>query len=174
MDASIPRRVRSCVAPHHHSERVAQAELEREARAFAERHAGADALGAFGHPSAAAGCGYHATSAAAASHAVAALTWRGHALEGVVEALPTAAGAALVRALVAGELVGVSTRGWGQMQAAASSLGAAVLVADFQLVTFDVVAQPATSGAPLAPLAVRDSQLCARAAGVLLRDVEGA
>jgi hypothetical protein len=105
---------------------------------------------------------------------VVALTWRGDALEGVVQALPTAAGAALVCALVAGgATVGVSTRGWGQMQPAASSSGQAVLVADFQLVTFDVVALPATAGAPLAPLAVRDSQLCARAAGVLLRGHEG-
>lgn len=102
-----------------------------------------------------------------------ALTWRGDALEGVVQALPTAAGAALVCAFVIGAPVGVSTRGWGQMQPAASSSGHAVVVADFQLVTFDVVALPATAGAPLAPLAVRDSQLCARAAGVLLRGHEG-
>jgi len=126
----------------------------RETRAFACRHAATDALGAFGHPSGGSAT-YHATAPDGASHRIVSLTWQGDALEGVLEALPTAPGAALVAALVAGACLGVSTRGWGQLQAAEG--GAAVLVGDFQLAAFDVVLQPATLGATLAPLAAREA-----------------
>ena len=104
---------------------------------------------------------------------MAALTWRGAALEGVVEPLPTAAGAALVHARVAGAALGVSTRGWAQLQPADGAGGAVCRVADFQLAAFDVVHQPAARGARLAPLAQRHEALCGRHAGVLLRDEGG-
>ena len=163
----------SVMTPHTRSHsrscarRALQAELAREVASYAERHESCDALGAFGHPSSAPGGGYHATPAACASHRVAALTWRGAALEGVVEPLRTEAGAALVRALVTGAALGVSTRGWAQLQPAG---GAVCHVAAFQLAAFDVVPHPATPGARLAPLAQRHHALCGRPAGVLLRD----
>jgi hypothetical protein len=122
-------------------------------RAYAARHGGCDgaaappALGCFGHPAA---CGaYHATSASHASHRVLSLRWErscGAAeLRGVLQVLPTQAGAALLTAHLATGALGVSTRGWAHLEGG--------LAAEFQLITFDVVAMPATAGAALLPLA---------------------
>jgi hypothetical protein len=127
----------------------------REVRDFVQRHRGAPgacaAYGTFGHPSPAGA--YHATSATQASHRVVALRWAGEELHGVLEVLPTPAGEELLRSLIRGDAIGVSTRGWARLRlaatAAACGAGAAADAQDFQLIAFDAVCAPATHGAAL-------------------------
>ncbi len=98
-----------------------------------------------------------------------ALAWEGNALRGQLQVLETPAGAALLRAFLGGQQLGVSTRGWARPQPAGAPGVAAA--ADFQLVAFDVVPWPATPGASLWPLACAAS---AGAAGVVTGKAEAA
>lgn len=83
------------------------------------------------------------------SHQVLEYHWEGDDLVGAVEVLPTPAGRMLLDLYLAGYKLGVSSRGWATLKKVEN---VEYIQDDFELVTFDFVSDPSTSGAYLDPV----------------------
>lgn len=80
-----------------------------------------------------------------ASHLITKLEWVGDDLIGEAEILPTPAGQIAKSLIHAGVKVGISSRGTGTLSESAG--GAKTVNDDYNLITFDLVADPSTKGA---------------------------
>lgn len=96
------------------------------------------------------------------SHVIREISWNGDSVMGKVEILPTPCGK-IVEALVdAGVKVGISSRGVGSTEK--TNEGIDMVQDDYQLIAFDLVAEPSTPGAYLSEgIAIRDPQEALRA-----------
>ena len=84
-----------------------------------------------------------------ASHLVAKMWWDGASVMGKIEVLDTPSGRILKDLIKAGVKLGISSRGLGTVK---EGMGGTVTVEDdFQLICFDIVSEPSTPGAYLAP-----------------------
>jgi len=84
-----------------------------------------------------------------ASHLIAKMWWDGEAVMGKIEVLNTPSGRILKDLVKAGVKLGISSRGLGTVK---EGMGGTVMVEDdFQLICFDIVSEPSTPGAYLAP-----------------------
>lgn len=91
-----------------------------------------------------------------ASHLITKLWWEGYNLMGEAMVLPTPSGRVLKAIIESGGIVGISSRGVGN----GTNNADGVLVIDapnFQLITWDVVADPSTYGAHMSPFIPKES-----------------
>jgi hypothetical protein len=95
-----------------------------------------------------------------ASHVVREQWWDGDTWMGRIEILSTPCGKILENLLESGVVVGISSRGIGSTSKNES--GADIVQDDFQLVCFDMVAEPSTHGAFMLPESVDRSRLASR------------
>ena len=123
--------------------------LQREASVFYSAHVRmCRALGELDHPPPASPT-FRSLNLANVSHQVLDYHWQGDDLMGYVEVLPTHAGAMLRDLYVAGNRLGMSSRGWATL---AEKDGYVHIQEDFELITFDFVSDPSTDGAYLRPV----------------------
>lgn len=80
-----------------------------------------------------------------ASHLITKLEWDGDDLIGEAEILPTPAGQIAKSLIQAGVKIGISSRGVGTLSE--NSTGSKIVNDDYNMVTFDIVADPSTQGA---------------------------
>jgi len=83
-----------------------------------------------------------------ASHLVGKMWWDGENVMGKIEILDTPSGRILKDLIKAGVKLGISSRGLGTVK---ESQGYVMVEDDFQLICFDIVSEPSTPGAYLAP-----------------------
>ena len=83
-----------------------------------------------------------------ASHLITKMWWDGDNVMGKIEVLDTPSGKVLKELLKSGVKLGISSRGMGSVR---ESAGDAVVEEDFQLICFDMVSEPSTPGAYMAP-----------------------
>ena len=83
-----------------------------------------------------------------ASHLVGKMWWDGENVMGKIEILNTPSGRILKDLVKAGVKLGISSRGLGTVK---ESHGHVMVEDDFQLICFDIVSEPSTPGAYLAP-----------------------
>ena len=76
--------------------------------------------------------------------------WDGENVMGKIEVLDTPSGRILKDLIKAGVKLGISSRGLGTVK---ESQGVVMVEDDFQLICFDIVSEPSTPGAYLAPKA---------------------
>ena len=123
--------------------------LQREASVFYSAHVRmCRALGELDHPPPASPT-FRSLNLANVSHQVLDYHWQGDDLMGYVEVLPTHAGVMLRDLYVAGNRLGMSSRGWATL---AEKDGYVYIQEDFELITFDFVSDPSTDGAYLRPV----------------------
>jgi len=85
-----------------------------------------------------------------AAHLVSKMWWDGDNVMGKIEVLDTPSGRILKDLIKAGVKLGISSRGLGTVK---ESQGYVMVEDDFQLICFDIVSEPSTPGAYLAPKA---------------------
>lgn len=95
-----------------------------------------------------------------ASHVVREQTWDNDTWMGRIEVLSTPCGRILEQLLDSGVVVGISSRGIGSTSKNES--GADIVQDDFQLVCFDMVAEPSTHGAFMLPESVDRGRIAIR------------
>lgn len=95
-----------------------------------------------------------------ASHVVREQWWDGDTWMGKIEVLSTPMGKILENLLESGVVVGISSRGVGSTSKNES--GADIVQDDFNLIAFDMVAEPSTHGAFMLPESVDRSKLMTR------------
>lgn len=123
--------------------------LQREASVFYSAHVRmCRALGELDHPPPASPT-FRSLNLANVSHQVLDYHWQGDDLMGYVEVLPTHAGTMLRDLYVAGNRLGMSSRGWATLS---EKDGYVYIQEDFELITFDFVSDPSTDGAYLRPV----------------------
>ena len=123
--------------------------LQREASVFYSAHVRmCRALGELDHPPPTSAT-FRSLNLANVSHQVLDYHWQGDDLMGYVEVLPTQAGAMLRDLYVAGNRLGMSSRGWATLK---EKDGFIYIEEDFELITFDFVSDPSTDGAYLRPV----------------------
>jgi len=83
-----------------------------------------------------------------ASHIVTKMWWEGDNVMGKIEVLSTPSGQVLKELVNAGVKLGISSRGLGSVK---KQNGQTIVEDDFQLICFDMVSDPSTPGAYLAP-----------------------
>ena len=83
-----------------------------------------------------------------ASHLITKMWWDGDNVMGKIEVLGTPSGRILKDLIKAGVKLGISSRGLGTVK---ESQGITMVEDDFQLICFDIVSEPSTPGAYLAP-----------------------
>ena len=83
-----------------------------------------------------------------ASHIVTKMWWEGDNVMGKIEILSTPSGQVLKELVNAGVKLGISSRGLGSVK---KQNGQTIVEDDFQLICFDMVSDPSTPGAYLAP-----------------------
>ena len=83
-----------------------------------------------------------------AAHLVSKMWWDGDNVMGKIEVLDTPSGRILKDLIKAGVKLGISSRGLGTVK---ESQGYVMVEDDFQLICFDIVSEPSTPGAYLAP-----------------------
>jgi hypothetical protein len=84
------------------------------------------------------------------SHIITDINWDGDDVIGTIEILPTPSGDIAKALFLAGIRVGISSRGLGSTQPLTGNL--VQVQEDFQLVCWDLVSNPSTHGAHLAPI----------------------
>lgn len=97
---------------------------------------------------------YKSITIARASHEVLDITWAVDAhkktvLKGVIRLLDSPCGTLVKELYAAGQVVGISLRGW-------SSVDGPYVLGDLQIICFDLVPKPAVSAAVLTPVALAD------------------
>ncbi len=112
--------------------------LEREVGNYKKLVRERRALGELDHPDAA------VINLANASHLVTEIWWDGNDVMGKVELLNTPSGQILRSLVESGVKLGISSRGMGSVH---ESNGETIVEDDFQLICFDFVSEPSTSGA---------------------------
>ena len=83
-----------------------------------------------------------------ASHLVTAIWWDQGAVMGKIQVLNTPSGQVLTELVGAGVKLGISSRGMGSVT---ESNGDTIVEDDFQLICFDMVSEPSTTGAYMTP-----------------------
>jgi len=112
--------------------------LEREVENYGKLVRERRALGELDHPDAA------VINLAAACHLVTEVWWDGDAVMGKVQVLNTPSGKILKELVSSGVKLGISSRGMGSVH---ESNGQTIVEDDFQLICFDFVSEPSTTGA---------------------------
>jgi hypothetical protein len=112
--------------------------LEREVENYGKLVRERRALGELDHPDAA------VINLAAACHLVTEVWWDGDAVMGKVQVLNTPSGKILKELVACGVKLGISSRGMGSVH---ESNGQTIVEDDFQLICFDFVSEPSTTGA---------------------------
>ena len=117
-----------------YSEQILRREVDNYTKLVRERRA----LGELDHPDSG------VINLANASHLVTEIWWDGDAVMGKVQILNTPAGG-ILRSLVGDNIkLGISSRGMGSVH---ESNGATIVEDDFELICFDFVSEPSTTGA---------------------------
>jgi len=112
--------------------------LEREVKNYDKLVRERRALGELDHPDSA------VINLAAACHLVTEVWWDGDAVMGKVQVLNTPSGKILKELVNSGVKLGISSRGMGSVH---ESNGQTIVEDDFQLICFDFVSEPSTTGA---------------------------
>ena len=112
--------------------------LEREVENYGKLVRERRALGELDHPESA------VINLANAAHLVTEVWWDGDAVMGKVQILNTPAGKILRSLVESGVKLGISSRGMGSVH---ESNGKTIVEEDFQLICFDFVSEPSTTGA---------------------------
>mgnify|MGYP003126801168 CR=1 FL=1 len=116
--------------------------LEREIKNYQKAIAERRALGELDHPD------DSVINLKNASHIVTKMWWDGDNVMGKIEILSTPSGQVLKELVNAGVKLGISSRGLGSVK---NQNGNTIVEDDFQLICFDMVSDPSTPGAYLAP-----------------------
>ena len=122
------------VYPH----KVLQREVKNYQKLIKERRA----LGELDHPD------ESVINLKNASHLVTDVWWQDSAVMGKIQVLNTPAGQVLSELVSAGVKLGISSRGMGSVT---ESNGDTIVEDDFQLICFDMVSEPSTTGAYMTP-----------------------
>ena len=117
---------------------VLQREVENYTKLVKERRA----LGELDHPD------ESVINLKNASHLVTDVWWDNDAVMGKIQVLNTPAGCVLKELVNAGVKLGISSRGMGSVH---ESNGETIVEDDFQLICFDMVSEPSTTGAYMTP-----------------------
>ena len=117
---------------------VLQREVENYTKLVQERRA----LGELDHPD------ESVINLKNASHLVTDVWWDNDAVMGKIQVLNTPAGCVLKELVNAGVKLGISSRGMGSVH---ESNGETIVEDDFQLICFDMVSEPSTTGAYMTP-----------------------
>ena len=112
--------------------------LEREVENYGKLVRERRALGELDHPDSA------VINLSAACHLVTEVWWDGDAVMGKVQVLNTPSGKILKELVGSGVKLGISSRGMGSVH---ESNGQTIVEDDFQLICFDFVSEPSTTGA---------------------------
>ena len=112
--------------------------LEREVDNYGKLVRERRALGELDHPDSA------VINLSAACHLVTEVWWDGDAVMGKVQVLNTPSGKILKELVGSGVKLGISSRGMGSVH---ESNGQTIVEDDFQLICFDFVSEPSTTGA---------------------------
>ena len=112
--------------------------LEREVENYGKLVREGRALGELDHPDSA------VINLSAACHLVTEVWWDGDAVMGKVQVLNTPSGKILKELVGSGVKLGISSRGMGSVH---ESNGQTIVEDDFQLICFDFVSEPSTTGA---------------------------
>jgi hypothetical protein len=128
--------------------------LQREFENYGKPIREGRALGELDHPDTS------TVSLEKASHVVREQFWDGTTWMGRIEVLGTPCGRILEQLLESGVVVGISSRGIGSTSKNES--GSDIVMDDFQLVCFDMVAEPSTHGAFMLPESVDRGRLATR------------
>ena len=88
------------------------------------------------------------------SHMITECWWEGKDVMGKIKVLDTPSGRILKDLINAGVKLGISSRGLGSVR---ESMGNTIVEEDFQLICFDIVAEPSTPNAYVAPKANQSS-----------------
>ena len=112
--------------------------LEREVKNYDKLVRERRALGELDHPDSA------VINLSAACHLVTEVWWDGDAVMGKVQVLNTPSGKILKELVNSGVKLGISSRGMGSVH---ESNGQTIVEDDFQLICFDFVSEPSTTGA---------------------------
>ena len=112
--------------------------LEREVKNYDKLVRARRALGELDHPDSA------VINLSAACHLVTEVWWDGDAVMGKVQVLNTPSGKILKELVNSGVKLGISSRGMGSVH---ESNGQTIVEDDFQLICFDFVSEPSTTGA---------------------------
>lgn len=128
--------------------------LQREFENYQKPIREGRALGELDHPDTS------TVSLEKASHVVREQSWDGETWMGRIEVLSTPMGKILEQLLESGVVVGISSRGIGSTSKNES--GADIVQDDFQLVCFDMVAEPSTHGAFMLPEGVDRGRVASR------------
>ena len=112
--------------------------LEREVENYGKLVRERRALGELDHPDSA------VINLSAACHLVTEVWWDGAAVMGKVQVLNTPSGKILKELVGSGVKLGISSRGMGSVH---ESNGQTIVEDDFQLICFDFVSEPSTTGA---------------------------
>ena len=115
-------------------EGVLKREVENYAKLVKERRA----LGELDHPDSS------VVNLGNASHLVTEIWWNGKDVMGKVQVLDTPSGKVLKELVKAGVKLGISSRGLGSVR---EQMGKTIVEDDFQLICFDFVSEPSTTGA---------------------------
>ena len=116
--------------------------LQREVKNYSKIVSEARALGELDHPE------DSVVNLKNASHMVTKVWWDGHKVMGKVKVLDTPSGSILKSLVNNGVSLGISSRGLGSVHE--DNNGATVVEDDFQLICFDFVSEPSTTGAYMA------------------------
>jgi len=116
--------------------------LEREIKNYQKAITERRALGELDHPD------DSVINLKNASHLVTKMWWEGDNVMGKIEVLSTPSGQVLKELVNAGVKLGISSRGLGSVK---NQNGNTIVEDDFQLICFDMVSDPSTPGAYLAP-----------------------
>jgi len=118
--------------------RYSRSILEREVKNYDKLVRERRALGELDHPDSA------VINLSAACHLVTEIWWDGDAVMGKVQVLNTPSGKILKELVNSGISLGISSRGMGSVHEAQ---GETIVEDDFQLICFDFVSEPSTTGA---------------------------
>ena len=127
-----------------YSESILKREVENYQKLVKERRA----LGELDHPD------DSVVTLANVSHVITEVWWDGDAVMGKIQVLNTPKGCVLKELANAGIKLGISSRGMGSVK---ESNGDTIVEDDFQLICFDMVSEPSTSGAYVSPVQINES-----------------
>ena len=91
-----------------------------------------------------------------ASHLVTDVWWQDDAVMGKIQVLNTPSGQVLSELVNAGVKLGISSRGMGSVT---ESNGDTIVEDDFQLICFDMVSEPSTTGAYMSPQQINENAI---------------
>ena len=91
-----------------------------------------------------------------ASHLVTDVWWQDSAVMGKIQVLNTPSGQVLSELVNAGVKLGISSRGMGSVT---ESNGDTIVEDDFQLICFDMVSEPSTTGAYMSPQQINENAI---------------